>query len=293
METRANYVLIGVFTVLGILAGLGFFLWLAKVQVDRAYTRYDVFFETVDGLSQGSVVRYNGVAVGQVLAIDLDREDSTRVRVQIEVAATTPIRVGTEATLASQGVTGVAFVGLEGGYDNAPSLPRDPDTGISVIPSKPTVVQGLIEDAPDLLNEAISLLRDLSAFTTPENTERFTQIMANLERTTAQLDVVMADIGKATTSFSEGVETFRAFTGRLDGVAQSVEGVAQTADETLASAGRVLESLDAFANDGLPRATALFDDSRQAVAAIASLAARIERDPARFFLGSQTPAYNR
>ncbi|MEY3306667.1 MAG: hypothetical protein RLZZ413_705, partial [Pseudomonadota bacterium] len=32
METRANYVLIGLATVIAILAGLGFFLWLAKVQ---------------------------------------------------------------------------------------------------------------------------------------------------------------------------------------------------------------------------------------------------------------------
>jgi len=286
METRANYVLIGAFTVLGILAGLGFFLWLAKVQVDRAYTRYDVFFETVDGLSLGSVVRYNGVAVGQVLGIELDNQDSTRVRVGIEVAATTPIRVGTDATLASQGVTGVAFIGLAGGYDSAPRLPLVPDTGIAVIPSKPTLVQGLIEDAPDLLNEAIALLQDLSAFTTPENTEKFSQILVNLERTTAQLDVAMADIGKATTSFSEGVESFKAISARL-------EGVAVTADATLASAGRVLDNLDNFTETGLPRAASFIDEGRQAVAAIASLAARIERDPARFFLGSQTPAYNR
>ncbi len=35
METQARFVLIGFFTVLGFLAGLGVLLWLAKVQIDR------------------------------------------------------------------------------------------------------------------------------------------------------------------------------------------------------------------------------------------------------------------
>ena len=42
METRANYVLIGACTLLAIMLGLGFFVWLAKFQVDRQYAYYDV-----------------------------------------------------------------------------------------------------------------------------------------------------------------------------------------------------------------------------------------------------------
>ena len=50
METRANYVLIGAFTLAGILGTLGFILWLAKVQVDRQFAYYDIRFESVSGL---------------------------------------------------------------------------------------------------------------------------------------------------------------------------------------------------------------------------------------------------
>jgi len=35
METKANYVLIGACTLVVIVLGLGFFVWLAKFQVDR------------------------------------------------------------------------------------------------------------------------------------------------------------------------------------------------------------------------------------------------------------------
>ena len=50
METRANFILIGAFTLFGILGSLGFFLWLAKVEVDRQYAYYDVLFTDVSGL---------------------------------------------------------------------------------------------------------------------------------------------------------------------------------------------------------------------------------------------------
>ena len=51
METRANYILIGAFTIAGILGALGFFLWLAKFEVSRQYAYYDVLFDNVSGLS--------------------------------------------------------------------------------------------------------------------------------------------------------------------------------------------------------------------------------------------------
>ena len=51
METRANYVLIGAFTIAGILGLLGFFVWLAKYQVDRQFDYYDVLFSDVSGLN--------------------------------------------------------------------------------------------------------------------------------------------------------------------------------------------------------------------------------------------------
>ena len=52
METRANFVLIGVFTLFGILGSFGFFLWLAKVEVDRQYAYYDILFSDVSGLGE-------------------------------------------------------------------------------------------------------------------------------------------------------------------------------------------------------------------------------------------------
>ena len=51
METRANFVLIGAFTILGFLGLLAFLLWFAKLEVDRQFAYYDIYFTGVSGLS--------------------------------------------------------------------------------------------------------------------------------------------------------------------------------------------------------------------------------------------------
>lgn len=311
METRASYVIVGTFTLLAIFAGLGFFLWLAKVQIDKTYTQYDILFDQVPGLAQSSPVRFNGVDVGKVVAIALERNAASQVRVRIEVGAATPVRQGTQATLSSQGVTGVAFVGLEGGSPDAPRLPIDPATDVAEIPSKPTVVQGLIEDAPDLLKQAIKVMNDIGKFTTPENAEHVTSILANLDAASGQIETVMADLGRASDSLSAAADQISGFSGKLDGVAEnangaitdfrtSLDGLSASTDQAigdaraaLTDARKALASIDAFAANGLPQITALSGPISRLVTDLSGLTAQIRRDPARFFLGNRTPEYTR
>ena len=159
METRANYVLIGVSALLAIVLGLAFFVWLASFQLDRQYSYYDVYFDNVSGLSRASEVRFSGLAVGQVVSLDLASDGSGRVRVRVQVDAGTPVHVGALAQLQAQGVTGLSLVAITPG-DPAKPLLRATQKGVPVIPGQRSVVQSLTEDAPDLLNEAIKLVKE-------------------------------------------------------------------------------------------------------------------------------------
>ena len=61
METRANYILVGAFTLAGILGALGFVLWIAQVGAHRQLAYYDILFDNVAGLSTAAAVRFNGL----------------------------------------------------------------------------------------------------------------------------------------------------------------------------------------------------------------------------------------
>src|SRR3546814_15807525 len=76
METKANYVLIGAFTILVSLFLLGFGLWAAKYSSDKSWREYDVVFrEPVTGLTNGSSVQYNGIAIGTIDSLKLAPPD--------------------------------------------------------------------------------------------------------------------------------------------------------------------------------------------------------------------------
>jgi phospholipid/cholesterol/gamma-HCH transport system substrate-binding protein len=67
METKANYVLIGAFTLAISIFGLLFALWAANWSSEREWNTYRIIFnEAVTGLDEGGSVRYNGINVGTV-----------------------------------------------------------------------------------------------------------------------------------------------------------------------------------------------------------------------------------
>ncbi|PJN93887.1 hypothetical protein CNY89_17805 [Amaricoccus sp. HAR-UPW-R2A-40] len=214
METKANYVLIGAVTLAGIVGSLMFFLWFAHLSLDRRYDYYDILFDQVSGLSNAADVQFNGITVGRVTDISIHPDDAARVRVRIEVDATTPIRSDTIATLQAQGVTGVSFVSLSGNEADAPPLEPDPKTGVPIIPSRPSTLDSLLQTAPELLREARDLLKGLSAFTGEENQQRVSTILDNLATASAGLETAIADISNVAGSVREGVGQIAGFTGR-------------------------------------------------------------------------------
>ncbi len=72
METRARYALIGLFTLVVIVAAFIFIYWLKRL--DETGIRSTVYFEfsgTVGGLAPGGAVYFAGIKVGNVTALEL------------------------------------------------------------------------------------------------------------------------------------------------------------------------------------------------------------------------------
>ena len=68
METRANFVLIGAFTLAAILGAFAFIMWIAGYGASGTHRHYQVIFDgSVSGLSVGSNVLFNGLKVGEVI----------------------------------------------------------------------------------------------------------------------------------------------------------------------------------------------------------------------------------
>ncbi len=234
METKANFVLIGAMTLLGALGLLGLLIWFAKIEIDRQYAQYEILFDSVSGLGMAGDVRYNGLSVGQVVDLELDSVDPSKVRVRIEVAADTPVKSDTIAQLNSQGVTGVSFVALSGGSPDAPLL-RESGDGIAVplIEAERSVVQALTEDAPDLIAEAVAAIREVRSLLGSENQEAVSNVLRNLETASGKLEQALSDFSEISQTVSEGTAEISRFTGRLDDIGTTIQETLAKVNETL------------------------------------------------------------
>ena len=235
METRANYILIGVFTLLSILGTLAFFIWLASVQVNKQYQTYGILFDDVSGLDASGDVSFNGISVGRVIGLRIAQEDPSKVFTTIEIEADVPIRADTVAQLQSQGVTGVAYISLSGGTPTAQPLTSN-DQGVPIIPSRRSTLQSLVQDAPDLLLEATKLLEQFQALTGPDNQAHVTNILRNLGSTSGLLDEALTDFSEITGTVRNATVQISLFTDRLDVIGASVTKTLEQADGTLAAA---------------------------------------------------------
>ncbi|NJL08740.1 MAG: MCE family protein, partial [Methylacidiphilales bacterium] len=73
METRANYLIVGLFTLAVIASGFVFVWWFSQPAQRAQGSAIEVAYDgAVSGLRAGSSVLFNGIWVGEVRSLRLD-----------------------------------------------------------------------------------------------------------------------------------------------------------------------------------------------------------------------------
>jgi len=116
MERNANYALVGLISTILLIAMIVFIFWLTNFALSAKYDDYEVVFHgPISGLSRGGDVQFNGIKVGEVIKIALDKADPTKVIARARITSDVPIRTDSFATLEPQGITGVNYVQITAG----------------------------------------------------------------------------------------------------------------------------------------------------------------------------------
>ena len=271
METRANFVLIGSFTLAVIDAAFGFVLWFQSLHTTKARSPLRVVFEgSASGLRNGGSVNFNGIRVGEVISVKLD--NPRRVVALAMVENNTPIRKDTRVGLEFQGLTGVAAIALKGGEETAPEVPLDSD-GVRVLTADPNGLQDV--------------------------TEAVRSTLQNINR-------VVADNQQAVKNALQNLETFTSSLSRnsakIDGIMVKVDGVMAKADNLMlgldALAGgkdggelfQAVKSIRELAEDFDKRSGALMADGRRTLADISRAVNNLDRNPTRLLFGPSATA---
>src|SRR5262249_34158186 len=123
METRANYVVIGLFTLAVIAGGFGFVYWFSRAGEAGERATYRIVFDgAVSGLRVGGWVLFNGIKAGEVTDLKLTPANPRQVVAVVAVDRSVPVRADTRVGLDFAGLTGIASISIRGGSPEAPAL---------------------------------------------------------------------------------------------------------------------------------------------------------------------------
>jgi len=301
METRANYVLIGSFTLIISVCLLLFALWAAKYSASREWREFEVIFhEPVTGLSEGSSVLYNGLSVGTVSALALAPDDPRAVIARLRLQAGTPIRADTRARLSLPSLTGAPIIQLTGGHPDAPPL-TSADGKTPIIRTEASALQN-IADTANLLVERLD--RVLSE----DNIARINGTLANLQQLTtvlaardADIDALMRNAFTASQQLAATLTTTnRAMDGLDQHLVQRLPDLIERLDHTLTGLDSVASSLDTiltdnrasmqqFASEGLPQLGPTLTELRALAEDLRQIGERFDAHPLRYLLGRDAP----
>ena len=255
METRANYIVVGIVTLAVLLASFGFVFWIAKFgdSGDRAQLEIRIP-GSVTGLSVGSQVLFNGIKKGVVKHLTIDPTNPKTVIADVEVDSDTPITAKTEATLGFQGLTGQAYIELKGGDANATNLLTAAKASgeIPHIDADPGAVNNLINQAQDIATKADQVLNGIDGFV-KDNRQPLTKTFANAEKFSDALAKNADGIDEFLTSVGALSKTLTSVSTRLESTLTTAEELLKSVDKTkvdhiLANADKV--STDLAASSG-------------------------------------------
>jgi phospholipid/cholesterol/gamma-HCH transport system substrate-binding protein len=233
METRANYVIVGIFTLVAILSAFGFVYWAARFgQAGDTLPLRIRIPGSASGLGRGSAVLFNGVKVGDLKRIFIDPKNPNMAIADSEVDRTTPITQSTVADVGIAGLTGQANIELRGGNPDEKNLLTEAEANntVAVIQANPSAVTNLLETAQEIFKRTDTVLNGIEGFVrdargpltdTVRNTDKFSKALAD---NSDQIDDFLANVGELST-------TLKGVSGKLGGTLDSAKNLIDSVDK--------------------------------------------------------------
>lgn len=303
MEKNANYALVGLSTLILTIALAVFVVWLARLRINAEYDLYDIVFQgPVRGLTEGGEVHFNGIKVGEVTKIALDKTNPNNVIARAQITEDVPIRIDSYATLEPQGITGLNYVQITAGTATQQLLKKYAQARCerlrgSCIPqlrSQRSAIYDLLEGGGTVLTRTIEALDRVNRVLSDQNVQTFSAALSDVQAVTAELrerKSIVADLQSAMQRADEALAEVTALSRSsrelVDGDGKrAIKNLADAAEETRTAAkdardmiGRLQGPAADFATNGLPQVTSAVIQLQASAEALERLINEVQSSP--------------
>lgn len=297
MQARVAYAAVGLFVLFLGATLIGFGLWLGSGREAGEFRQYYAYTEeSVAALNLSSGVTYRGVDAGRVAAIELDPQDSTRVRLTFNIRVDVPVKTDTVATIAMQGLTGLGSVELAGGRRESPLLVSTPSSAYPVIRMEPSLLNRLDTAARVAMTTLDQVSRRLLVILNDDNARAIGSILANADQITGalaeqrtRLDRTLADLERIASAGAQASAALPQLAPRLERVFSETEhlldALRSAGDHVGVLASDSRRQLDYTGGVLLPQVERLVGELGRATDNIEELGQRLNASPQMLLVG--------
>ncbi|MCF6340041.1 MAG: MlaD family protein [Sulfurimonas sp.] len=180
MNNKVNYSIVGFLVLLGLSLMIWFSYWLLKPSNELEMQKYAIYFdESILGLNLDAPVKYKGISVGKISKLSINPKNSQQVEVIVNIFKTTPIKTTTVAKLTSQGITGLSYINLNIGDNNASELKVKDGEKYPVIKTTPSLFIKIEKTFEDVFSDLSSTLSKTNQILGKENQQEISQLFKN------------------------------------------------------------------------------------------------------------------
>lgn len=305
METKANYTMVGAFVLGSIILVIVFLVWVVGSGFHEKTRSLNVIFTRVSGLKEGNSVYYQGLYVGKVETISLNKK-TKRLIVKTSLDANVPLKEDTAASIEFQGLTGSSYIQLSGGSETSPDLPFDERNPPTIIGTDSTMDR-MMGEAPTVLHGLNALTSNMREIVSEQNKEALEEILANIKEITESLSSegehgvnfgeeltgLIQDFREAaleiTSTAKEIRSTAKEVAPAIKEVATTIKQFTSTAKELELTAKEIRgvfsenrQAIKSFAGIGLSSITKAVVELRDTFSVLKRVLQDIERSPIRF-----------
>lgn len=293
MNARSERTRVAILIGIGTIAFIALVLFARRPMFLDRQREYQSRFQNVAGLNVGDEVRYGGVRVGSVIALEIDSAPPSSIRVRFRVRRSTPVRADTHASVTQLGLLGQPYLALAPGAGGGPTLAEG-----STIPSENTLsVQDAMRRLSASLDQADSVFATLDRLAEANPLARLDTTLARAdtlvrgatvgsERLLTRLDDASRQLGILLTRSERLVGTIDTAVAEAR---PGLSGAQREALETLRETRSLVVELRTALEEG-GGVDQLVRNLSSASENFARLSSRLERDPTSLLQRRSLPA---
>ena len=261
MNNRVNYTMVGFLVLFGVALMIGFSYWLLKPSSKQEVTKYHILFdESVLGLNIDSPVKYRGITVGKVVDLKINPKNTEQVQVLISVLKSTPIKEDTVAKLTSQGITGLSYINLSLGSNNAPPLKAHNGQKYPIIKTQPSFFERFEKSLGTVSTKLSKTLSGTERLLNEENQKQISLLLARGAVFMDELQKMLDD--KSIKHLQNSIKNIESATKKLDIMMPKIDAFV---DKSMAWEDKISNSFASIMNSYLGIRSSM-DEIKRAVA---------------------------